>query len=658
MTALVRSTIVLAFTSVIAGSAVTAQQQRLASDTARLHDLGVTASRVETSTPVPAAVTILRGDDLRARGVHFLQDALREVPGMMLIQNGSYGAVTSLFLRGGESDYVKVLLDGVPLNAPGGSLNLADLTLANIDRIEVVRGPVSVLYGADAMSGVVQLFTRGGSAQRSGEAAIRSGTFGTRGYDLRVAGGSGRSSLALTGTRFSSNGIYEFNNQYTNQSGTARLDLRDTEGGKLAVTAQLGDVEAGYPTDFAGVPVDRNQQTTERRLTFGALASRPLSATFSGTLHGYLARLDAGATNRPDSPADSLGYGFDSDRSARTSRRGMDARVDSRRFRQTILSLGVGVEQEEITTTSRTAQNYGSGRFEEAGAFATERTTTNLSAQLLMTPVRTLTVQVGARLDDNSAFGEFATWRAGVSWELSRRTRVWGAVGTAFKAPTFAELFADDLYEVGNPTLDPERSTNVEAGATHQLSRGARIEMTAFSQRFRDLIQYIGAAPGDPTYINLGVASSRGLEAAFTLQPTATIGVRAHWTLLDTDVADSGSASSLTFQQGAPLLRRPSASGGVTLTVRERGATVAGTIRHVGHRDDVDYRDFPARRTTLPSYTMLDVAVEVPVGRQQGSAGGMELTFRGENLLDAAYDQVVGFPGRGRTLLMGARLRY
>ena len=126
----------------------TASAQRVVRDTAALADLVVTATRLTTAAPVAAATTVLRGDDLRARGVRLVQDALREVPGVAIVQNGSYGAVTSLFLRGGVSDYVKVLLDGVPLNAPGGSLNLADLTTDDIYRIDVVRGPGSGLYGA------------------------------------------------------------------------------------------------------------------------------------------------------------------------------------------------------------------------------------------------------------------------------------------------------------------------------------------------------------------------------------------------------------------------------------------------------------------------------------------------------------------------------
>src|SRR5262245_21342163 len=124
----------------------------------------VTATRVTTPlNALSAAVTILRGDYLRARGIATVADALRDAADAVVVQTGSPGGVTSLFLRGGESDYVKVLLDGVPLNQPGGSIDLANLTTDNVDRIEIVRGPVSVLYGSDAMTGVVQIFTKRGA---------------------------------------------------------------------------------------------------------------------------------------------------------------------------------------------------------------------------------------------------------------------------------------------------------------------------------------------------------------------------------------------------------------------------------------------------------------------------------------------------------------
>lgn len=627
-------------------------------DTAHLADLVVTATRVPSPTAAPAATTVLQGDDLRARGVRLVQDALREVPGVVVVQGGSYGALTSLFLRGGESDYIKVLLDGVPLNLPGGSLNLADLTVDDIDRIEVVRGPVSVLYGADAMSGVIQLFTRRGARRTTGQVGYRGGTFGNADVTGRLAASSGGTSISVAGSRFASDGIYPFNSRYQNRVGSMRLDWGDDARGRVAVTARVGDVVAGYPTDFAGVPTDRNQRTTERRLTLGLSAMRPLGASLTGTVQGFASRLRAGADNRSDTPADTIGYGFDSDRQALTWRRGVDARLDSRVIRATTISIGGGVEQEEIAASGRVAQNYGTGIFEDRSTLAADRSTRHVYAQLLAALSSRVTLQSGARVDDNSAFGTFVTWRSGASVQLTADTRVWGAVGTAFKAPTFAELYANDPFEVGNTELIPERTRNAEVALAHRLSTRTTFEVTAFDQRFRDLIQYIGAAPGEPTYTNLGAASSRGVEAALGWQPAAALTLRARWTWLDTEVRDSGSASSLTFRQGSPLLRRPASSGGVTATWRAGTATVAGSLTRIGRRDDVDYRDFPATRTALPSYTIVDLSLELPVRRGGVGAPSVDVTFRAENLFDAAFDQVIGFPGRGRTLFGGAQLRY
>src|SRR5688572_23458403 len=138
----------------------------------------VTASRLPQSPDaVSATVTVLHGDDLRARGIRTVLEALRTTPAAAVVQSGPFGSVTSLFLRGGESDHVKVLLDGVPLNLPGGSFNFAHLTTDLVDRIEVVRGPASVLYGSDAVTGVVQIFTRSGARGQQFAAAYRAGDY-------------------------------------------------------------------------------------------------------------------------------------------------------------------------------------------------------------------------------------------------------------------------------------------------------------------------------------------------------------------------------------------------------------------------------------------------------------------------------------------------
>ena len=130
-------------------------------DTTRLAEIVVTATQYPTTPDsVAATVSVIRGDDLRARGIHFVAEALREIPGAQVVQDGPYGSTTSLFVRGGESDYVKVLVDGVAVNQPGGYFDFGSLTTDNVERIEVLRGPGSVLYGSDAIAGVVQIVTR------------------------------------------------------------------------------------------------------------------------------------------------------------------------------------------------------------------------------------------------------------------------------------------------------------------------------------------------------------------------------------------------------------------------------------------------------------------------------------------------------------------
>ena len=627
-------------------------------DTAHLGDIVVTATRVPTpESAVPAATTVIRGEDLRDRGIRFVLDALREVPGMTVVQTGSYGAVASVFLRGGESDDVKVLLDGVPLNLPGGSINFANLTTDDLDRIEIVRGPASVLYGADAMSGVVQLFTRGGSGRSQVEVAGSGGTFGSNELSSHVDLAGSRWSLAATGSRFGTDGIYAFNNGFRNTVGSVRLGLDAGPAGQAALTLRYGDALAHFPTDGGGNVVDHNQFTTERSLAAGLSASRPLGHSVSLHVQGFASRLLQGFTNRSDSPADTTGFDFVDDRTGVTWRSGGDARIDWRRP-AALVSVGAGYERESDDEHDVGQSNFGFGLATDTSASTGNRHTSDAYVQLLAHPAAAVSLQAGARIDDNSAFGSFGTWRVGASWRVTGGARLWAAAGTAFKAPTFAQLFAQSAFEVGNPSLAPERSRNGEVGLEAMPGGRVRLGVTAFWQQFRDLIQYVSAAPGDPTYFNLGGASSRGVEAQVTVTPAARFFLNAHWTWLHTEVTDTGHASTVTFEQGASLIRRPGSSGGATLAYRVRGLDVAATVLTVGNRDDVDFSGVAASRVTLTGYTTLDLALDAPIRRGAGRSPGIDLTMRGENLFNAAYLQTVGFPGRGRTVLAGARVRF
>ncbi len=235
-------------------------------DTVVLQPVVVTATRV----PMPAdmlssAVTVLRGGDLVADGIRSVADALRLVPGATVVETGSFGGQTSLFMRGGESDYTKVLLDGVPLNQPGGSIDLANLTTDNIDRIEIVRGPASVLYGSDAMTGVIQIFTkRGGVARARLGGELRAGSYGSADGALEVFGGTNTLGYSARASRFSSDGLYPYNNQYRNGVGSAGLRFTPDARSDVSLSYRYGDALYHVPTNGSGAPVDSNQRSAER----------------------------------------------------------------------------------------------------------------------------------------------------------------------------------------------------------------------------------------------------------------------------------------------------------------------------------------------------------------------------------------------------------
>jgi vitamin B12 transporter len=641
--------------TVVAGRQAGAQVAR---DTAVLTPRVVTATRApDPLHAAPMAATVLSGADLRARGVVFVSDALREVPGAMVVQTGSFGAPTSLFLRGGESDYVKVLLDGIPLNVPGGAVNLANLTTAGLDRIEIVRGPASVLYGADAMGGVLQLFTATGAGAPHGTLAADGGTFDTGDLVAHAGGGDAHWGFSAGATRFTSAGIYPFNSAYRNAVASGSVSWHGDDGALLRLVARYGDAIDHYPTDAAGAPVDHNQYTTERRLELGIDASRDVGHGVTLDVHPFAARLASGFHNRSDSPADTSGFGFAGRSDVITWRRGVDLRADWRAMSAVLISLGTGIEREQDNEWSTDLSDFGEGPVRDSSGLVRSRTTTNLFAQLLADPVPGWSLQLGARVDDNSAFGSYGTWRGGAAWHGSTGLRLWAAVGTAFKAPTFGESFANSAFEVGNPDLRPEQSHDADIGVEQRIGR-ATLGVTAFLQHFRDLIEYVSAAPGEPTYLNVGAARSRGLEATAAFRAGGPLRVTAHWTWLSTAVTDTGAAASVGFADGARLLRRPASSGGAVAEYRPGGLLLSLAATWVGRRDDVDYNRFPAARITLPSYWTLDLASSVPLGRVIGHLSGMALTFRAENLFDAAYQQTVGFPGRGRTVLAGARVQF
>lgn len=629
--------------------------------------LVVTAERMELPAGVVSgSVTVLKGDELRARGVRSLADALREVPGAAIVSSGSFGGQTSLFLRGGESDHVKVLIDGVAVNQAGGAFNFNALTLDNVERIEVVRGPGSVLYGTDALAGVIQIFTRQGSGPVAYDAAVRGGTFGSLREEGAARGGSGRFGWSAGASNDRTDGTYKFNSGWRNSVATAQARFDLTTATTLRGTFRYGDDVYHFPTDGAGVPVDRNSFNTHRATT----ASLGLDHAVDPTLRfGVTASLNAesqGSRDARDDAADTSGFGYASASDANAIREGIDARMTL--TPSAAWSLVIGTEyraDQEKRKEGYDVSNFGFGEDSSVTAPTQHsRSDAGVYLQALVEPSSGWSLSGGLRLDDDIEFGQFLSSRVGVVRRLGGETRLRGSYGTAFKTPTLEETYGNSAFSIGNPGLTPERSSSWEIGVERGMLEG-RVVLGAvwFDQQFRDLVQYGFVAPGAPTYYNVAAATAKGVEVTATWHPTSLVSVQGNYTFLKTEVTDPGfnSGDGDVFVKGAELIRRPSRQGALEATwvVAGRARLSTGVV-YTGKRTDVDFGPFPSVRKELPGYALVDLGADIEVlgSHGVGRRPVVALTLRAENALDKRYDTVVGFPGRGRTLLAGVRTHW
>jgi vitamin B12 transporter len=622
-------------------------------DTAQLQTVVVSASKI----PRPAgtltqAVTVLLGEDLRARGVTRVSDALREVPGAMLVQSGSYGAVTSLFLRGGESRYTKVLIDGVPVNSSGGFFAFSHLTTDNVDRIEIVRGPASVLYGADAVSGIVQIFTRKGSGEPRVSLGARAGTYRSFDIDADAGAETPYGQFSLGAARHSTSGILPFNNQYRNGTISSAVTLGHESTGDVKVSARYTAAEFHYPTDFAGQPVDTNSYRTQHRLTVGLDASRNLTGhTQARFLAGTNEVSDLtediatpfGATAPEHSAFRSHGY-----------RRSAEGRVSFFLPANATVTLGANYEKEHERSSSGSGPVGGSTT--ETDSFDASRHNIAYYSELLGNPDDHFSYTLSGRLDDNSDYDRFATYRIGANAGILPAVRLRVSLSTAFNAPAFNQL-RPTLYTVGSPDLRPERIRSAEVGVTtSSWTEPLHLSAIYFTQRFSDLIQYVNGSPPSykGSYANLTGASSNGYEAELALSSWTNWRGSASYTIVNPRVTEVPPGYQGGDNVGDALIRRPSHSGSVVLArSRPAGLGVGVALNFVGKRADTDFAQFPSPRVTLPAYTKLDISAELPIGAR--SPSGLTLNARVENVLNKRYEDALHFAAPGRTVLIGAR---
>ncbi|MFI5239189.1 MAG: TonB-dependent receptor plug domain-containing protein [Gemmatimonadales bacterium] len=644
-------------------TALLAQQR---DTTNKLQPVVVTATRLPTpASSLSQPVTVLNGDELRARGVQTVAAALPDAPGATVSQSGSTGGVTSMFLRGGESRYTKVLIDGTPINSVGGTQFFQNLSLDNVDRIEIVYGPASALYGADAMSGVVQIFTRHGSGPATLDADVRAGSYGSRDGTASLRGGSARADYALGGGWHHTDGVASFNNQYTNGDLSGSLDLRPDDLSRVSLTSRYSGSVYHFPTDYTGAVNDSNSYTREHRLVLGLDAVRAITSDVRLRLRG-------GDNEIHGLSEDTQNSGIAATPLVKTSaptdgyRRFVESRVEAGMGSLGTATVGAQyqVEEERSRTLTRTYAGSPAGVTPTVAPGSDDhRITRGYYIALQGSPVRVLSYDASARHDDHSDFHNVTTYHVGASVEAWQGARIRASYGTGFNAPAFYAT-QGSAYNSGNPKLQPEQSHSLDVGVVQSLFDGSvRAEVGAFDQRFSDLIQYVaGANSGPPDYIavspayytNLTQARSKGFSGDVSaVLPFGLTGSASYTqTIAQVYSVPPGYAGS---QPGDALLRRPSHSGTASVFYSHSSDwNVGASADYVGKRPDMDFSKFPSPTVTLASYVKIGLSGSVRVMRTDASS--VSLTARVDNALGKKYQDVFNFPAAGTAVLLGARI--
>lgn len=628
----------------------------------------VSAAQVDTPlSRVTDSVTVINRAELQARQTDTVADALRVVPGFHVAASGTPGALTSIFPRGGESDYTLVLVDGIRQNSFGGGFDAAHLSTADVDRIEVVRGPQSALDGDGAIGGVVEIVTRQGGPFRA------DGTFETGGYRTRHASGSASGShgawrwgtaidwLSTRGdTRtFASAGGPVSNADYRRVAESASLGWSDRPGRRLRIDLRSGHNERGVPGPYGSDPlglysgIDRISRGINDTYEAGATADFGTAA-----LHHRLEATWANLRSRYVSP-----YGDSTDRTRRLTARyqvDLEGRLGG-------VSAGWEIERERNDNTYVTGEAFEPVpvRRVDSGWFVEGRP--SLGDRLFVTAGTRLERIERSALEGNpSPFGPRPAFGPDVVWSVNPKlsaawfahgpdgrgwTRVRVGAGTGIKPPT-----AFDIAFTDNPDLKPERSRSVDVGVEQALA-GSRLvaDVTWFANRYDDLIVAVGSSlAGASRYRtdNIANARARGIETGLSWRPRDDLSIRGAWTWLDTEVLGVDrlpAAAPTPYVVGDPLVRRPRQQGSLEVTwAGSRGGAFV-TVNGRGAMADLE-PNFASTVLTNPGYVVVAAGGSVRLNRR------LQLYGRLSNAFNRSYEEVLGYPALGRTASVGIRV--
>lgn len=582
-----------------------------------LAPLVVTATRTaETTDETLASVTLVDRREIERLQARSVADALRGVPGLAIANSGGRGQPASFFLRGSDSDHVLVLIDGVKVGSPTlGVAPFQDFPIDQVERIEVVRGPRSSLYGSEAIGGVIQIFTRKGGGTLTPRASFGGGSYGTANASLGLSGGGESGWFDLSGRVEDSTGFNACNglpfvagcfvdqpdrDGFSNRAGHARAGYRFQD----LVEVDLHWLGSRSDTEYDGSPFGGNRSSATQQIAGGKLVWYPRS-DWTQTLAGGRSWDDlkvfyeAAFVDRFDTTRDTLSWQND-----------IVLGTDQ------LFTAGLDWQNDQVEGTvdySVTARRNRGLFAEYQGGFADQL------------------IKLSGRHDHNEQFGGHDSGNLAWGYRLGNGWRLSASYGTAFKAPTFNDLYYPFF---GNPSLEPETSQSLEVGIAGDLA-GGTWSLNLYRTKIEDLIAF-DAIEQHPA--NIDAARILGLEAVLATR-VLDWDLSTNLTLLNPENRSSGP------DQGNQLPRRPKQSLRLDLDRSFGDLSLGGTVYAVGQR----YDDL-ANRFELDPYLRLDLRAEYRLDAV------LSLQARIENLLDADYETAAFYNQPGRAFYV--TLRY
>ncbi|MFQ5663935.1 MAG: TonB-dependent receptor plug domain-containing protein [Terriglobia bacterium] len=639
----------------------------------------VTATRTDApSAQLGASTTVITGEEIERRMLLPVSEALQTTVGMVVVRSGGLGTTTSLFVRGGESDYNKVFLDGIPLNESGGALDFTNLMAENIARVEVVRGPQSALFGSDAMASVVQLFTRQGRAETRRprfSLSAEGGNNDTWRTRASLNGAVGVFDYSFHWARLSTDNR-EPNNAFHNTSLSGNLGwaLSKDTSLRLILRSELGRVGTPGQTAFGRPDRDsflrrrdadaaitlRNQTASfwEQRLTYTFAQSRQVSRNlrvdppFVPAFEGRVAQCFDFFTGQ-FGPCRFFDFTFDTLNHIR--RHHLSYQSDWRAGR-----AGRAVGQHIFTFAFEWDRERGAFGDRLFGGVPVQAQRDNFGWVFQQQAVwGRFFLTNGVRLEDNDSFGRSVIPRSSLAYFLRHgggrlgTTKLKFNFGLGIKEPSLLESFSNGPFAFGNPDLAPERARSFDVGAEQRFwyDRG-KLEVNWFDNRFRDLIGFeiTSFVPFAGSFFNVGRTKAKGAEVVLELAPAHGFRGRGSYTFLDSRITESGTVFDPVFEAGNGLFRRPKHFGSLQLFWDWRRLTLTSTTLFIGRRTDSDFAFL--NLTSNRGYTKWDLAWTY--------RSSYRVTYLGviENLLNQDYMEALGFPALKLTFRAGARVEF